>query len=204
MRRLVLAALAATLVAGGAAALPPPTSFEVARLVSKLGSDSFPEREAATKALVATGERALPAVQEAARAAKDPEVRRRASRVLELLAESFHAAEAKRLCGRWRTVGIEREGQRQPYLGTWSLVLEQEQFRWEINRGEVVHAGVYRIGYSGAINFQRTDSRSASQALYRLEGDTLLLGSADGRPRPESFETRKRTATVVLTLKRQP
>lgn len=66
-----LAALA--LVAVLRADAPP----EVARLIADLGSSSFQTRQAATKALRALGEKALPALREASRST-DLEVKRRA------------------------------------------------------------------------------------------------------------------------------
>src|SRR5690349_6895172 len=58
---------------------------EVDRLIQQLGSDSFAEREAASKALDAVGESALEALQKAAREDRDAEVRRRAKGLVELL-----------------------------------------------------------------------------------------------------------------------
>ena len=58
-----------SLLALRAAALPPPTTIEAERLVKQLGSDNFADREAATKALEAMGERALPRAATKARAA---------------------------------------------------------------------------------------------------------------------------------------
>jgi hypothetical protein len=54
---------------------------ETNRLVRQLGSSSFAKREAATKALRALGEKALPALKQAA-TSPDAEVRRRATQLL--------------------------------------------------------------------------------------------------------------------------
>jgi hypothetical protein len=56
----------------------------VAELVERLGTPRFAEREAATKALRDLGPRALPALR-AARKSKDPEIRNRAARLVDVL-----------------------------------------------------------------------------------------------------------------------
>jgi WD40 repeat protein len=56
---------------------------KVAGWVKELGSDDFTGREAATKALLSQGIRALPAVQDAAARSKSPEIRARAAEILD-------------------------------------------------------------------------------------------------------------------------
>jgi hypothetical protein len=68
-----------------AAAVPP------ARLIERLGSSDFAEREAATRALDEIGPAVLPALREAA-ASDDPEVRRRAGELVRLLGRRAEAA----------------------------------------------------------------------------------------------------------------
>ena len=77
---LCLAALPAALLP---AAAPPagPSPAEVARLIGQLGDDDFHVREAATARLMWAGEPALPALHRAL-ASDDPEVRRRAGRIV--------------------------------------------------------------------------------------------------------------------------
>jgi hypothetical protein len=60
---------------------PSHDEAEARRLVGQLESESFQEWEAATRALRALGEKALPALKKAA-ASSDPEVQRRAARLL--------------------------------------------------------------------------------------------------------------------------
>lgn len=68
-------------------AVAEPTTEAVARrLVRQLGSESFQERETASKALRSLGEKALPALKHAAASSPDAEVRRRAAKLLKLLA----------------------------------------------------------------------------------------------------------------------
>src|SRR5262245_34658276 len=57
---------------------------EIAALVRQLGDDRFEKREAASRALAEAGEPALSAVRKAS-SSDDPEVRRRATRVLVVL-----------------------------------------------------------------------------------------------------------------------
>jgi hypothetical protein len=59
------------------------TQKKVAQWVKDLGSEEFADREAATRALLAQGIRALPAVQAAAARAESPEVRTRAAEILD-------------------------------------------------------------------------------------------------------------------------
>src|SRR5262245_57829339 len=91
MRTAVLLSAAGCLGLATAMALPPGGAEKgakapaadakagpIAALVRQLGDDRYSRREAASKALEALGEKALPEVVEAAAASKDLEVRRRA------------------------------------------------------------------------------------------------------------------------------
>src|SRR5690348_5983328 len=84
MRRLLSLLLCLTV---GVTALPRPARTadgppEVGRLVRKLGSAEFDEREAAARALEKLGTPALDAL-DAAATDRDPEIRRRAAEVIE-------------------------------------------------------------------------------------------------------------------------
>jgi hypothetical protein len=63
---------------------PRPTPAEIGRLIRQLGSESFQEREAASRALELIGEPALGALAKAADNA-DAEIRGRAARLVEVL-----------------------------------------------------------------------------------------------------------------------
>jgi hypothetical protein len=98
MRSLTLPALLLGLGLAGLAlplpaAAPPSDPGATARLVAQLGSAEYAEREAATEALAAIGEVALPALRKAA-ASPDMEVRMRAGR---LLAQIERQAEQARI-----------------------------------------------------------------------------------------------------------
>ena len=62
MRPLVPALNVALLLTPSASALPPPSAAQAARHIEQLGSNSFQEREQATKALEGMGGPALPAL----------------------------------------------------------------------------------------------------------------------------------------------
>jgi WD40 repeat protein len=86
------------------AAAPPagPSSAEVARLIEQLGDDDFHTREAATARLKMAGEPALDALHEATKG-KDPEVRRRARRIVFAIENRLYGPEL-RLTGHTGTV----------------------------------------------------------------------------------------------------
>jgi hypothetical protein len=83
---------AVAIVAGWAAVAPGDTAPEqVDRLISRLGSGAYRDREAATRELNALGVDALAALRRAAGAA-DPETRRRAAELIERIGDRLAAA----------------------------------------------------------------------------------------------------------------
>ncbi|HTK75005.1 MAG TPA: hypothetical protein VL371_07070 [Gemmataceae bacterium] len=89
----LLCVLLSAAVVGAAADAPPADASDAERLVQRLGSPRFAEREAAFKALDALGAVALPALRNAAKS-KDAEVRQRAGELLGKLERAADAAEA--------------------------------------------------------------------------------------------------------------
>jgi RNA polymerase sigma factor (sigma-70 family) len=85
----LLAAGAGRLTGFGAGPVPAPGApadhARIARLIARLGSDNFSEREAAARALEAIGEPALDALRRAASSTTDLEVLRRAERLIRLI-----------------------------------------------------------------------------------------------------------------------
>jgi HEAT repeat protein len=81
-----------------AAAFPPRSSLEVARLIEQLGSDRYLEREAASKQFEAFGESALPVLWKAATDSKDAEVRKRAERAALAIENELQKVEGVRAC----------------------------------------------------------------------------------------------------------
>jgi tetratricopeptide (TPR) repeat protein len=63
-----------------------PSDEAISKLIQQLGSAEFAEREAATKRLQSIGEAALPALREAAKDNDNPEIQRRAQRLIERIA----------------------------------------------------------------------------------------------------------------------
>jgi uncharacterized protein (TIGR03067 family) len=206
-----LASLVLVLVlAPPATALPPPTQLAIARLIKQLGSPSFQEREAAAKALESMGARALPVLQKVTND-KDPEIRRRARRLVETVRRPAVVPEKERLYGLWRVVSFECEGlpmnpdgTRREYFFDEPTVRRVHSGSW----GSMTMGGVYGLGRVGSIgtldmHFPLGDGVTSSAMIYRLDGDTLqLCYSEGGTGRPEKFESRKGTKLVLLTLKR--
>lgn len=91
--------LLAALIVAGLALLSPaeeaPSKDKIATLIEQMGSGTFAEREAATKALAAIGVPALEALRQAAKS-EDPEVRKRAE---EIIPKIEIQAESKRILG---------------------------------------------------------------------------------------------------------
>jgi uncharacterized protein (TIGR03067 family) len=188
-------------VAHHASALPPPSAVEADRLIKQLGSDEFEQREAASKALEALGELALPALQNAAKKSEDAEVKQRLAAVV----AAVLSREEKKFHGKWLVVGCERAGTQ--------ILSKRVRTEWEFLEGRFRFVGYIDGSLSGARSgrYQVTDTSAVDLQypgndvmphLYRLEGDTLLLCSHDGGKRPKDFDTRNDTGRVVLTLKR--
>src|SRR5438445_13494540 len=84
--------LAVMVVAGWTAVAPGDTSPDrVDRLIARLGSGAYGDREAATRELDALGADALTALRQAA-ASADPETRRRAAELVERIGERLTSA----------------------------------------------------------------------------------------------------------------
>jgi hypothetical protein len=100
LRAHLLLALALLLGQASGGEPPLPKATDIERLVKRLGSDSFEEREAASKALERVGEPALPALRQAI-GSEDAEVRRRARDVLKATYARVEAEDTKALQGTW-------------------------------------------------------------------------------------------------------
>jgi hypothetical protein len=90
----VCSVIALMLLAGAVPAVPPPAGAQpvsVERFVEQLGSDSYPEREAATAALEKLGPIARSALEQAVQHA-NPEVGKRAVKLLAILQHKADAA----------------------------------------------------------------------------------------------------------------
>jgi uncharacterized protein (TIGR03067 family) len=209
--RLYVSFLVVSVLAIRGNALPPPTQLAIPCLIEQLGSASFPERQAATKALEALGERALPFLQKTAKDTKDAEVRRRAQRLVEAVRRPAGASVKERLYGSWRVVSqeyegrqVKRDGTRREYTFAEPTVRRVHSGDW----GSEMMGGTYQVGIAGDIGtldlyFALGDNAIVSAMIYRLDDDTLQFCYAEGgMGRPERFETRKGTKLVLLTLMR--
>ena len=76
----------------------PPETTEIDRVIQRLGSADFAEREAATKRLDAIGEPALDSLRKAAAGSEDAEIRRRAESLIKAIEDRIYA-EVRRLMG---------------------------------------------------------------------------------------------------------
>src|SRR5262249_15624147 len=84
----------------GKVELPQGNLAEIQRLIRKLGSENFREREAASRGLAAIGESAEHDLRRAMRH-NDPEVRRRAAELIEALVARKRSREMSALQGVW-------------------------------------------------------------------------------------------------------
>lgn len=147
------------------AAKAHPGDDEVRRLVEQLGDESFALREEATRGLVALGERALPALRKAA-TDKDPEVQRRATKLLKPLEAKVRIREMERIVA--SKLSPREKGQR-----LIKLIPKGMSYK-EVERilGEC-HDG------SGSSN--DTDGRAALVSNYRKYGLRICASSKAGQ-----------------------
>src|SRR5438874_1392601 len=68
----------------------PPDTTEIDRVVQRLGSPKFAEREAAAKRLDAVGEPALDSLRKTAAGTEDAEIRRRAESLIKAIEDRIY------------------------------------------------------------------------------------------------------------------
>src|SRR5205823_14396317 len=150
----------------------------------------------------AHGDRALPALREAARTAPDAEMRRRAGRIVEALSARGQVRDRQPLQGRWRVVAWEENGvPYSPAVIDGDLVFTGEAGRWEFHRdGHTFDIpGAFTVGRAGdadTIDITGADSRNSVRGIYQLAGDDLTLCLAP-RHRPEQFSSRGARLVVL-------
>lgn len=162
---------------------------DVSRLIGRLGSPEFAEREAATRRLEDAGEGVLEPLRKAAADSDDAEIRRRARRLIERLANRDY----QRLQGSWEPVSA----------GGPRLVVRRGQF-------------ILGTGDPLAFTF-RLDPMANPKALdllhhgglvlpciYALKGDRLevCLPLRDERLRPTAFPADTHGGNVLLQFRR--
>lgn len=206
MRPCLLAALLVVFITPSARALPPPSTANAARLITLLGSPSFPEREAAQKALEAMGERALTTLKRAAGEAQDPEVRKRAAALIQVMEP---IAQRKRLQGRWEVVAWVAVGRdmmndvrRAEYVFTGERVRTTVELKIGATETGDFEFAVSRKTGQHTITFFGPNGSILIAAIYKLEGDTLTLCMQWGKQAwPKEFDGKK---SQLITLKRVP
>jgi hypothetical protein len=148
---LALAAFLGGLFVSSAAAGEPAEDPEAAvgRLLPRLSSDSFPEREKATAELLALGERALPAIRKALEKAEDPEVQTRLRGVFEKLEpERIRALEAR--------ITKEREIDFAFYLEIRISLLGERKDQWVVLAGGKMVCAAERFEKALALAGEKT------------------------------------------------
>lgn len=106
----------AVLVLAAQSPSAPSAHLIVPTLIEQLGSKSFEDREAATAALKAAGKPALEPLRKAAANSADPEVKRRAERLVAAIEEQLRYNASKQLFGDWELVRLEIDGKVVPVV----------------------------------------------------------------------------------------
>jgi uncharacterized protein (TIGR03067 family) len=165
-----------------------PDAASIARLIRQLGSPEFAEREAATRRLEAVGEPALEALRQAG-ASEDPEVRRRARELVEVIA----ARDYRKLEGTWECVPD----------GSPRLVIKDGQAVFERGTRVSLRFVLAPRQEPKTIDFVR-DGRLVLAGLYALEGDELrvCLSVRNDRQRPRAFARAGDPDAVTLRFRR--
>src|SRR5262245_39828550 len=174
----------------------------IARLVKQLGDDAFAKREAASRELNAIGKPALPALRKAAASSDDPEIRRRAEKIVADVAARLLAPLAKKeieaLQGTWITTSTEAAGAPQGQDNFRHVITGD---RWVCKQGEVVvQSGTIKVIEVSdklvKIDFIVTEGFKNGDTwvgIYDRNGDMLKWCGGyvgDGRARPATLTTR--------------
>lgn len=203
MRTFVRAGLLVSLITPSATALQPPSTAQATGLIRLLGSNSYEERNAAEKALKAMGKRAMPALQKAAKGARDAEVRRRAARLVQASTRDTLVAEQGRLRGTWEVVRLEAAGRVRP-MAPLRYVFEDHRIVVRARDGnDLAHGsdGSYCVTAIGALEIA-VPFVGTGRGIYRQDGDTLRLCVDPDGKRPKEFATRDGSALFLLDFKR--
>lgn len=181
-----------------------PTGVGIAALVRQLGDDTFEKREAAARALRRAGAPALAAVRRATTSG-DPEVRRRARPLAELIEREATERAAAKLAGEWVLVAEEKggKGKKWPSSGFVATV--------KVSGGRVTFHSP--LGPPLAVtfpDFSRSDRVDLSivgqtwKCAYRLDGDRLLLAWPGATcARPVGWKTRPDDGRLVQAFRRR-
>jgi uncharacterized protein (TIGR03067 family) len=192
----------------------PATPTQLAALVRQLGDDSYSKREAASKVLGALGAPALPALRRAA-ASADPEVRRRAARLVTRAHQQALERELTKLEGTWAAESETEDGKTTALGGDTRITIRFEragagcQIRHESGQSLAGLTGTWRVVGATAtppkIDLVFSPTRTFRGA-YRIDGDRLTLCGVDRSEsesqRPAAFEAKGGDGRYLIRLKR--
>jgi uncharacterized protein (TIGR03067 family) len=218
-RACLILCIAAGLSLAAAPGVPRKTATpeQIAQLIKQLGDDEFKKREAASKALEAIGEPALPALRKAIASSSDLEVRRRASELVRVFSRRLLAIAARkeiaRLQGYWYSISTEANGVRQTGVNKADRHIFTGN-RWVVKDGKrIVQAGTIEVIEVGdnlvKLDFIGTAGPAQGTtwlAIYQLKGDELKwcgIYISDGKPRPAALATKPGDGYFLRTLKRE-
>jgi uncharacterized protein (TIGR03067 family) len=171
----------------------------VVRLIKQLGDTKFAKREEASKALDAIGEPALDALRKAL-SDSDPEVRRRAGRILAAVTRRARAAvtkkELEKLQGTWSLVSYQVNGQQikgEDKDSFFTIKGDRWSLHWDgqFSQGGTVQQIEVKAKYN-TIDLPITEGANVGTtalSIYTIEGD-LLKYLHCGEPRATEFTTK--------------
>src|SRR5262249_1598491 len=151
-----------------------PSEAEIARLIQQLGSDSFAEREAASKRLGAIGEPAFLPLLRTARSSNDPEVRSRSRDLIEKIAGQLFG-EVRRFDGHQQQVScvaVSADGRR-----VLSGGLDLSLRIWDGATGRELHCMPNQPGGVWAVAVSRNGKLGLSSAGMQQQGAEWIKGT---------------------------
>jgi uncharacterized protein (TIGR03067 family) len=118
-------------------------------------------------------------------------------------------AELKALSGTWKVEKAEIEGKDQTEIfKTFTLLVDNEKYTVEF--GEVKDVGTVTIDSAkkpktmDIVGKEGVNKGKKYPSIYELKGDTLTVCySLDEKARPEKFETKAESKTMLVTYKRE-
>jgi hypothetical protein len=154
-------------------------THRIASLIQQLGDAEFSKREAASKELDTIGTAALEALRKAA-SGDNPEIRRRAGRLVQAIAGRMHAAAAKTELPRWQGEWAGKDGQK--------MVIRKDQWASSTGSGTLKHIEI-REGFTQVDLVVEDGSKTKTcKMILHLDGDTLHSCGSYEATRPTEFK----------------
>lgn len=192
----------------------PATPTQLAALVRQLGDDSYLKREAASRALAALGAPALPALRKAA-ASADPEVRRRAARLVTGAHQQALERALAAVDGTWAAESETEDGKTTTLGGDTRITIRFErtgagcEVRRESGQSLASLTATWQVVDATAtppkIDLMFSRERTFRGA-YRIDGDRLTLCGVDRSEseaqRPAALEAKEGDGRYLIRLKR--